>query len=305
MIAAASALASRFAVATALDRIAPARVDERAPRRAVIECAHKKGTGSTKNGRDSNPQYLGVKKYGEEKVQVGSIIVRQRGNKFHAGDGVGTGKDFTLYALRDGEVKFKVGANKKKFVTVVDAVDRSGRADGQPTRKDKRKAMYSPRAVVREALENGTAAPTRTVVATRRSAAADAPAKAEKTAKAPAKAKAATTTVKKTLTKSGSAAAPKGFYRQVSKVRYCNLSLLLMDEAMEANGVLTEADVKRFHDHMLDGQGVTPTELATLEFVLNGGGGKYSYVVDDAAKAFLEATIAAERATLESEGGAR
>ena len=142
-------------------------------------------------------------------------------------------------------------------------------------------------------------------MATRRSAAADAPAKAEKTAKAPAKAKAATTTVKKTLTKSGSAAAPKGFYRQVSKVRYCNLSLLLMDEAMEANGVLTEADVKRFHDHMLDGQGVTPTELATLEFVLNGGGGKYSYVVDDAAKAFLEATIAAERATLESEGGAR
>merc|ERR1719503_261303 len=243
MIAAASALASRFAVATALDRIAPARVDARAPRRAVIECAHKKGTGSTKNGRDSNPQYLGVKKYGEEKVQVGSIIVRQRGNKFHAGDGVGTGKDFTLYALRDGEVKFKVGANKKKFVTVVDAVDRSGRADGQPTRKDKRKAMYSPRAVVREALENGTAAPTRTVVATRRSAAADAPAKAEKT-----------------LTKSGSAAAPKGFYRQVSKVRYCNLSLLLMDEAMEANGVLTEADVKLFHDHMLDGQGVTPTE---------------------------------------------
>merc|ERR1719503_325010 len=278
MIAAASALASRFAVATALDRIAPARVDARAPRRAVIECAHKKGTGSTKNGRDSNPQYLGVKKYGEEKVQVGSIIVRQRGNKFHAGDGVGSGKDFTLYALRDGEVKFKVGANKKKFVTVVDAVDRSGRADGAPTRK---------------------------VVATRRSAAADAPAKAEKTAKAPAKAKAATTTVKKTLTKSGSAAAPKGFYRQVSKVRYCNLSLLLMDEAMEANGVLTEADVKGFHDHMLDGQGVTPTELATLEFVLNGGGGKYSYVVDDAAKAFLEATIAAERATLESEGGAR
>ena len=138
MIAAASALASRFAVATALDRIAPARVDARAPRRAVIECAHKKGTGSTKNGRDSNPQYLGVKKYGEEKVQVGSIIVRQRGNKFHAGDGVGTGKDFTLYALRDGEVKFKVGANKKKFVTVVDAVDRSGRADGEPTRKDKR-----------------------------------------------------------------------------------------------------------------------------------------------------------------------
>ena len=179
-----AALSSKLS--TVALRIAPARVDARAPRRAVIECAHKKGTGSTKNGRDSNPQYLGVKKYGEEKVQVGSIIVRQRGNKFHAGDGVGTGKDFTLYALRDGEVKFKVGANKKKFVTVVDAVDRSGRADGQPTRKDKRKAMYSPRAVVREALENGTAAPTRTVVATRRSAAADAPAADAPAAEAPA-----------------------------------------------------------------------------------------------------------------------
>jgi len=55
------------------------------PRSAVIECAHKKGTGSTKNGRDSNPKYLGVKKYGEEKVQVGSIIVRQRGNKVRFG----------------------------------------------------------------------------------------------------------------------------------------------------------------------------------------------------------------------------
>ena len=74
-----------------------------------------------------------------------------RRSQFHAGAGVGTGKDFTLFALRDGEVMFKVGANKKKFVTVVDAVDRSGRADGQPTRKDKRKAMYSPRAVVRAA----------------------------------------------------------------------------------------------------------------------------------------------------------
>ena len=70
---------------------------------------------------------------------------------------MGTGKDFTLFALRDGEVHFKVGANKKKFVTVVDAVNRSGRADGQPTRKDKRAAMYSPRAVIRAAAEEGIA----------------------------------------------------------------------------------------------------------------------------------------------------
>ena len=154
-----AALASKFAIATSLARVAPNRVAERAPRTAVIECAHKKGTGSTKNGRDSNPKYLGVKKYGEEKVQVGSIIVRQRGNTFHAGDGVGTGKDFTLYALREGEVKFKVGANKKRFVTVVDAVDRRGREDGQPTRKEKRRETYAPRAVVRAGLEEGMVAP--------------------------------------------------------------------------------------------------------------------------------------------------
>lgn len=297
-----AALSSK--TSTAALRIAPARTLERAPRTAVIECAHKKGTGSTKNGRDSNPKYLGVKKYGEEKVQVGSIIVRQRGNKFHAGDGVGTGKDFTLFALRDGEVKFKVGANKKKFVTVVDAIDRSGRSDGEPTRKDLRKAMYTPRAIAREARANGTTAPTRTVTATRRSAAAGAPVEAKREAKTTATAK-KTTTVKKTTTKSGSAAAPKGFYRQVSKVRLCNLSLLLMDEAMEANGVITEADAKVFHEHMLDGPGVTPTELASLEFVLKGGGGKYSYVVDDAAKAYLEKAIVEERANIASRGGAR
>jgi len=85
--------------------------------------------------------------------------VSSRLAQFHAGEGVGTGKDFTLFALRDGEVKFKVGADKKKFVTVVDAVDRRGRADGQPTRRDKRRAMYSPRAVLRAGLEEGMAAP--------------------------------------------------------------------------------------------------------------------------------------------------
>jgi len=77
-----AALSSK--ISTVALRVAPARGRERAPRRAVIECAHKKGTGSTKNGRDSNPQYLGVKKYGEERVQVGSIIVRQRGNTVRA-----------------------------------------------------------------------------------------------------------------------------------------------------------------------------------------------------------------------------
>ena len=76
-----AALSSKLSAFATRVAPAPNRVAERAPRTAVIECAHKKGTGSTKNGRDLNPKYLGVKKYGEEKVQVGSIIVRQRGNK--------------------------------------------------------------------------------------------------------------------------------------------------------------------------------------------------------------------------------
>ena len=72
-----AALSSKLSAFATRVAPAPNRVAERAPRTAVIECAHKKGTGSTKNGRDSNPKYLGVKKYGEEKVQVGSIIVRR------------------------------------------------------------------------------------------------------------------------------------------------------------------------------------------------------------------------------------
>jgi large subunit ribosomal protein L27 len=69
--------------------------------------AHKKGAGSTKNGRDSNPQYLGVKSYGGSAVTTGSIIVRQRGTKFFAGHNVGQGKDDTLFALKDGTVEFQ------------------------------------------------------------------------------------------------------------------------------------------------------------------------------------------------------
>ncbi len=68
--------------------------------------AHKKGQGSSRNGRDSNAQRRGVKKYGGEKVIAGNILIRQVGNKFHPGQGVGQGNDFTLYALVDGVVKF-------------------------------------------------------------------------------------------------------------------------------------------------------------------------------------------------------
>lgn len=69
--------------------------------------AHKKGQGSTRNGRDSNPQFRGVKAYGGQTVRAGSIIVRQCGTQFHAGRNVGTGSDFTLFALTDGVVRFQ------------------------------------------------------------------------------------------------------------------------------------------------------------------------------------------------------
>lgn len=68
--------------------------------------AHKKGQGASRNGRDSNPQYRGVKKYDGEVVTAGNIIVRQLGTKFHPGENVGMGKDFTLFALKDGKVKY-------------------------------------------------------------------------------------------------------------------------------------------------------------------------------------------------------
>ncbi len=82
--------------------------------------AHKKAGGSTRNGRDSNPKFLGVKRFGSESVSAGSIIVRQRGTKFHAGVNVGIGRDHTLFALIDGQVLFQVkGPYKRQFVSVV------------------------------------------------------------------------------------------------------------------------------------------------------------------------------------------
>ena len=70
--------------------------------------AQKKGGGSTRNGRDSHPKMLGVKAFGGEAISAGSIIVRQRGTKFHAGDNVGMGRDHTLFALVDGKVSFAI-----------------------------------------------------------------------------------------------------------------------------------------------------------------------------------------------------
>ncbi len=81
--------------------------------------AHKKGQSSSRNGRDSNPKYRGVKAYGGETVTAGSIIVRQCGTKFHPGKNVGRGRDFTLFALTDGVVAFE---KKRRRVNVVPVV---------------------------------------------------------------------------------------------------------------------------------------------------------------------------------------
>ena len=83
--------------------------------------AHKKGVGSSRNGRTSNPQYLGVKRYGGEKVTAGNILVRQRGTKFHAGRNVRRGNDDTLFAIIDGVVKFEFRDKNRKRVSVYPA----------------------------------------------------------------------------------------------------------------------------------------------------------------------------------------
>lgn len=90
--------------------------------------AHKKAGGSTRNGRDSNPKYLGVKRYGGQLVEAGTIIVRQRGTKFHPGKHVGLGRDHTLFALIEGKVKFVTkGPHNRKYVEI-EALPQEGEA---------------------------------------------------------------------------------------------------------------------------------------------------------------------------------
>jgi large subunit ribosomal protein L27 len=81
--------------------------------------AHKKGVGSTDNGRDSKNKRLGVKLFGGQKAIAGNIIIRQRGTKFHVGNGVGIGRDFTIYATTDGVIAFTKGRKDRTFVNVV------------------------------------------------------------------------------------------------------------------------------------------------------------------------------------------
>jgi len=83
--------------------------------------AHKKGVGSSRNGRDSNPQFLGIKRYGGEAVLAGNILVRQRGTRFHPGKNVGRGRDDTLFALIDGVVRFEARGRDRKQVSVYPA----------------------------------------------------------------------------------------------------------------------------------------------------------------------------------------
>lgn len=83
--------------------------------------AHKKAGGSSRNGRDSAGQRLGVKKFGGEAIVAGNVIVRQRGTQFHAGRNVGMGKDHTLFATREGKVEFRKGFKRRTYVSVVAA----------------------------------------------------------------------------------------------------------------------------------------------------------------------------------------
>ncbi|EIE27562.1 hypothetical protein COCSUDRAFT_21462 [Coccomyxa subellipsoidea C-169] len=120
-----------------------------------IEAAHKKGGGSTKNGRDSNPQMRGVKVYGGQPVKAGGIIVRQLGTKFHPGPGVGLGKDHTLFALDSGIVIFK----KTKYIKRVSVIPTStyvipeGQRVQPGSRKTQRKLEFPPRQLLREQFE--------------------------------------------------------------------------------------------------------------------------------------------------------
>ena len=93
--------------------------------------AHKKGVGSTDNGRDSNPKFLGVKLFGGQYAKAGNIIVRQRGTKFHPGSNVGMGKDHTLHALVPGTVEFKKKRLGRTFVNIVPDMNYQAPAKGQ------------------------------------------------------------------------------------------------------------------------------------------------------------------------------
>ena len=116
--------------------------------------AHKKGVGSTDNGRDSNSKRLGVKLFGGQTAKAGNIIIRQRGTKFHPGENVGIGRDHTLFALTPGVVTFKKGRNDKTFVHILNEV-----AEVADTPKAKAKPAAAPKAAPKAKKEETSAAP--------------------------------------------------------------------------------------------------------------------------------------------------
>ncbi|XP_010926819.1 large ribosomal subunit protein bL27c [Elaeis guineensis] len=137
----------------------------------TIESAHKKGAGSTKNGRDSRGKRLGVKIYGDQVAQPGAIIVRQRGTKFHPGKNVGLGKDHTIFSLIDGLVKFeKFGPDKKK-VSVYPRIEQPENPNSYRARKReyfrlqrerkkaKKEGTLSPQLVLASTVEVSDATP--------------------------------------------------------------------------------------------------------------------------------------------------
>jgi large subunit ribosomal protein L27 len=111
--------------------------------------AHKKGVGSTDNGRDSMSKRLGVKMFGGQQAIAGNILVRQRGTRFHAGNNVGVGKDFTLFALADGTVAFKKGMKNRTFVHIIagEAREKVSNAKPAPVAKVQPAAAPAPVAV--------------------------------------------------------------------------------------------------------------------------------------------------------------
>eukprot|EP00252_Welwitschia_mirabilis_P000265 TRINITY_DN1028_c0_g1_i1.p1 TRINITY_DN1028_c0_g1~~TRINITY_DN1028_c0_g1_i1.p1 ORF type:complete len:193 (+),score=14.91 TRINITY_DN1028_c0_g1_i1:276-854(+) len=126
----------------------------------TIEAAHKKGAGSTKNGRDSIGKRLGVKIFGDQAAKPGSIIVRQRGTKFHPGNNVGLGKDYTIYSLIEGLVKFeKFGPEKKKKVSVYPCVPKPEKVENPNSWRAKRREFFRQRREKRKARKAGTLTP--------------------------------------------------------------------------------------------------------------------------------------------------
>ena len=121
--------------------------------------AHKKGVGSTDNGRDSNAKRLGVKLFGGELARAGNIIVRQRGTKYHPGENVGMGRDHTLFALVDGAVQFRRKRNNRTFVNIVDANGSAAPVTSAPKAAKKEAPKAAPAKVAKAEAPKKEAAP--------------------------------------------------------------------------------------------------------------------------------------------------